>query len=301
VTGYLLAIAAACCFGSATALQHRAARAVPYASVSALRLTVRLVRDPTWLVGRVADIAAVVLQALALRHGSLLGVQSIVSCGIVVAIALSAAMHRRVPHRRELVGAALLIVGVAMTSLLTRTGTKAGQQSLSRAFIFVAALVALGTLGGAVIRSSRNRRVLAQPTAMLGAAAGACFATGNAFLKIGSLAATTPIRSNLLVVALGMFALLGLVGNVLVQRGFQLGEISPGLSALVAAEPVTALAVGAFVLHDRIASGLHGGLGAIGLCLLVVGVYTASTGGRSTPLPTTMPISAPTAREVHRA
>jgi hypothetical protein len=278
---YLLAVAAACCFGSATALQHRAARAVPRAGVSALRLAVRLAHDRMWLVGRVADVAAVVLQALALRHGSLLGVQSVVSCGIVVAIALSAAMHRRLPRRQELVGAALLIVGVALTGLLTRPGLRIDHRAMDRGALFVASLLAFGSTGAALLRSGGARRVLLRPTTLLGAAAGACFATGNAFLKIGSVAATAPIHRDLLVVALASFALLGVIGNVLVQRGFQLGDIGPGLAALVAAEPLTALAVGAFVLHDKISSGLRGGLGVFGLCLLVAGVYAASSGDPS--------------------
>src|SRR5689334_22073062 len=74
---YFLAIGAAICFGIASALQHRAARSVPVAGISPIRLLLRLFRNRLWVIGRAADTAAVVLQALALRLGSLVAIQSI--------------------------------------------------------------------------------------------------------------------------------------------------------------------------------------------------------------------------------
>jgi 4-amino-4-deoxy-L-arabinose transferase-like glycosyltransferase len=280
VVAYVFESAAAACFGVATALQHRSAHAVPRMGMTSLRLAARLVRDRTWLLGRAADTSAVVLQGLALRSGSLLVVQSVVSCGIIVAIAMSAALYRRLPRRREVTGSAILVLGVAMTGMLARPGVQDNARSLVRGGAFVIAL-ALALIAGAVLLRGRGRlRMTMTPSIALGLGAGACFATGSAFLKIGSVAWSHTEQRGLLVLAIGAFVLLGVAGNVLVQRGYQLGEIGSGLSALVAAEPVTALVAGVLVLQEKMALGARGVFGFCGLCVLVIGVVTTAGGDR---------------------
>ena len=104
---YLLAVGAAILFGVASALQHRAARAVPIAGTGPIRLMLGLLRDRLWLIGRTADTGAVVLQALALRLASLVVIQSIVACGVIAAIGASSALDKRMPRRNEVVGSAI--------------------------------------------------------------------------------------------------------------------------------------------------------------------------------------------------
>ena len=120
------------------------------------------------------------------------------------------------------------------------------------------------------IRSNK----LASSTLVLGASAGVCFATGSAFLKIGSL----DFRHHRLgvdtIIAFCGFAAIGIVGNVLAQRSFQLGEISVGLAALVASEPVAALVIGAIVFRENLIAGPPGLIGVAGLVVLAIGIRT---------------------------
>jgi len=51
-----------------------------------VRLVLRLVRAPRWLLGSFLAVLALGLHALALRHGSLIVVQSLLAAGLVIAL-----------------------------------------------------------------------------------------------------------------------------------------------------------------------------------------------------------------------
>jgi drug/metabolite transporter (DMT)-like permease len=278
---YLLASAAAVLFGVATAIQHRAAHSVPIDDVGPIRLFLRLLRKPRWLAGRVLDTAAVGLQALALRSGSLVVVQCIVACGIVAAIGTSAAMDRRWPHRREWFGSTAVVAGVILVSGITSARHDHQRPSTTQWIQLAAVVAVLAAFAHFALRSQRPSWLSRRPSLILGACAGVCFALGSGFLKIGSLDLRHSAHRPTAIVALGAFVILGVVGNVAAQRSFQIGAISDGLPALVAAEPIAALLAGMILFHERIAMDPRGAVGVAGLIVVIIGVITAT--GAATP------------------
>lgn len=269
---YLPAAGAALLFGLATAMQHRAARSVPVAGVGAVRLTLRLLRNRLWLAGRVADLSAVLLQAVALHSGALVEVQGIVACGVVAALVASAALDRRMPRGVELLGSLVVVVGAVLVGNVTHANHTSGLPPGARWVAFAAVVVAAA---GALVLLGRGRigRALFHPSAVLGAGAGACFAAGSAFLKITSLGVGDGVVRVGTVVGVAGFVTTAAVGNVLAQRSFHLGELAQGLPALVAAEPVAALVIGTALFHERVARSGRGIAGLAGLAILAFGVW----------------------------
>jgi drug/metabolite transporter (DMT)-like permease len=278
---YLLASAAALLFGVATAIEHRAAHSVPFDDVGPIRLFLRLLRKPRWLASRLLDTAAVVLQALALRSGSLVVVQCIVACGIVAAIGTSAAMDRRWPHRREWLGSTAVVAGVILVSGITNARHGHPRPSTTQWIQLGAVVAVIAAFVHFALRTQRPTWLSRRPSLILGAAAGACFALGSGFLKLGSLDLRHSAHRPTAIIALAAFLALGFIGNVAAQRSFQIGAISDGLPALVAAEPIAALIAGMILFHERIAMSPRGAVGVAGLIVVIIGVITAT--GTTTP------------------
>jgi len=101
----VFALAAAVMFGLGNAIEHQVARTVPASRGVSVRVLGRLARSPKWLLGMVNDVGAFGFQAAALAFGGLLLVQPLLVCGLLVALALGAALH--LPLIDPLFGAAI--------------------------------------------------------------------------------------------------------------------------------------------------------------------------------------------------
>lgn len=268
---YVPAAGAALLFGLSTAVQHRVASGVPIAGVGALRLTLRLVRNPVWLLARAADLMAVALQALALRSGALVAVQSIVSCGIVAAMLTGAVLERRAPRRGEVIGAVLVVLGAVLVGQLTEAADTDISPPVER-WIVLAGIVATATVLAAAWRSTA-RAPLPHPSVVLGAAAGTCLAVGAGLLKLGSLGVDGGGARSAVVVGVGGFVIMTVVGNVFAQRSYQRGALAQGLPALVAAEPVAAFVVGTVLFREHLNGPAPTAAGSVGLGVLIGGVW----------------------------
>src|SRR3954447_9211480 len=92
MTAVLLALLSATSFAVSTVTQHRAATAcqVRRGGGHALRLAGRLGRTPARLEGQLAAATGFVLHGVALRFGPVTLVQPVLSCGLVLTLALRA-------------------------------------------------------------------------------------------------------------------------------------------------------------------------------------------------------------------
>src|SRR3954451_12783166 len=96
-----LAFSAATLFALTTNLHLGAASGVPMEDGGPVRLLLRLLRTPRWLLGSFCALVALGLHAVALRFGTVIVVQAVLSRGLVLALALEAARERRRPTPRE--------------------------------------------------------------------------------------------------------------------------------------------------------------------------------------------------------
>jgi drug/metabolite transporter (DMT)-like permease len=279
--GVVFAIAAAVALGGATVLQHRAATAVPLQAGGTLKLSVRLMGTPSWLVGKAFDGVALGFQTLALAHAGLASVQAVLVSGVAVSLGLEAALHRRAPDHRAILGVVILIAG---TALLVGVGRPSRGRAATAPLHWVVAVavvtmivvVAVWTAAGATAR-------IAGVTLALATAA--CFALDAAFLKEVARGGGHHGPSAVLA-CLGGFLLAAIAGNVLVQRAFQLAPLAVTMPALTAAEPLGGLALGALLYHEHLtASGLARPVAVLGGFLLVAGaVLAASTAAVPEPV-----------------
>src|SRR3984893_19043155 len=93
-------------YALASVLQHRAAIAQPQEKSMRLSLLGRLVTNPMWLAGIVADGLAFLFQFVALGHGSLILVQPLLVCGLLFALPLGAWFAHTRLTRQDWAGAA---------------------------------------------------------------------------------------------------------------------------------------------------------------------------------------------------
>src|SRR3954451_21515868 len=116
----VLSLAAATLFAVTTNLHRGAASGVPMEDVGPVRLLLRLLRTPRWLLGSFCALGALALHTAALRFGTVIVVQAVLSTGLVLALGLEAYRERRRPRRGEVGAWVLVVVGIIMVLSLAR-------------------------------------------------------------------------------------------------------------------------------------------------------------------------------------
>ena len=270
-----LAVAAAALFALTTNLHRGAASAVPVHEVGPVRLLLRLLRTPRWLLGSFCALVALGLHTAALRFGTVIVVQAVLSTGLVMALALEAARERRRPARREVGAWVLVVTGIVAVLSLARPhgGRHIGTEALVVTLSLAVLLTAVGLLMG------RTRLPEPALAVVMGAAAGGCFALDAVFLKgvAGSVGHQMDLSA---VLDLGGFIVASVLGNLVVQRAYQRAPLRHVLPAVTAADPVAASLIGVFVLHEHLLPGAIPVLGLlIGLAAMVVGIVASTQAG----------------------
>ena len=258
----VLALAAAACLAIASVVHQDAARAVLHHG-GAIKLFIRLLRTPKWLLGRTVDTGALILQAFALAHGSLIAVQAALTTSVVIALLLEILAGRRV-HVRELIGAGAVVIGATVLLAVGRPSDDG-----HRASLVVWAMV-FAVAGVVVFVSSRKAHDVHHATrtaSVLAVATGVCFALDAASLK----ALGEGGHAGRVVLFAAAFVVAALSGNILVQRAFQLAPLNASLPVLTATTPVAGVVVGAVLFHERFRSGLATRSVAFGAVVVLAG------------------------------
>src|SRR4051794_6219761 len=273
MTAVLLALLSALSFAVSTVTQHRAATSceVRPGRWAALRLAVRLLRIPNWLAGQLAAATGFVLHGVALRFGPVTLVQPLLSCGLVLTLALGALVDRRhpgrpLPHRRQWIAAGVVVAGVAL--FLVSAAPRHGAARADPVRLLLAAAAVLGLIAVAWAwagRPHRPHRALA-----LGIAAGTGFGLTGTLLKQVVHEPPTSWRG-LWPVLLMLFV--GACSIVSAQSAYQAGHLIESLPPLTVLEPVVAAGIASFAFGEALAPWAlaHAGQ-AFGLLLLAAGV-----------------------------
>jgi drug/metabolite transporter (DMT)-like permease len=286
----LAALGSALAYSVAMVLQQRSAEQVAPGFSLRPRLLVELMRRRWWLVGIAANVVAFGLRAAALDHGSLVLVQPLVLSGLVLALVLESVVVRRPVTRPELAAGGALVVGLALFLVAaspSRGLTSPPARSWLVLAIVMAPLVAIGLIAAG--REAGERRA-----AWL-AFAGAFFLAATAALT-KQTAATWSDGLGPFLSSWPVYALIGVAGIavILTQSAFQAGPLRAALPVLSVVEPLTSIAIGAAVFHERVATSGWARAGQLGgLVLLMAGVVSltrrptmpavASSSGTMTP------------------
>ncbi|MBK6873640.1 MAG: DMT family transporter [Kineosporiaceae bacterium] len=269
------ALVAALLFAAGNNLQRHAAAADAHADAGPVRLFLRLLITPRWLLGGLLAVVALFFHARALTQGGVILVQSVIASTLVFAIGIEAVVERRRLRPVELVGSIVVVMGIALLVGIGKPGVSEEFRSVVKAVAVLAVALMIGL--GALWLSHRRQR--GRRTALLmGAAAGACFALDAVFLRAAA-ASLSPLDRPVLVLNGFGFAAASLLGNLVVARAFQSAPLRHVLPGLAAAEPITAFACGRLVFGEPLQGGLVGAVAVTGgLALMLVGVVLCAQG-----------------------
>ena len=251
-----LTLLAALGFAAAAVLQQaEAARQDPNASGGG-SLIFQLLRQPLWLLGLLAYVAAYGLQVWAVSLGPVVIIQPLIAAQLVFSLILGTLfMHRRA-GLWEWLGAVGVTVGLA--GFIIGTDPSHGEPD-ANAMPWIMATV--GTLVAIVLSvgiGSRTRGAV--KSSLYGTAAGLCWGfmivlmkmvthglrEGEGWGDIGTML-SQPFVYGLLVTAIGGFLLL--------QKAFQAGSLTHALVSYTVLEIVLAVLLGILLFHERPHSG----------------------------------------------
>jgi len=270
-----LSLGSAAFFSLATALKHRSAGQVPHVQrfrPADLRdFAVETLRHPLWLLGILADVGGLALQASALHLGGLSVVQPV----LVIAVLFSLILGHRVAGtritRRELVLGGVLAVSVA-GFLLASGATTAGTGPTSRLAPVMAAAAAVAVVVACVLtarRAMRRKLVSKRAASLLGVAVGTIYAGTAALLK--TCAAGFAHGPGALLTSWPLYALLasGAVGVFFAQMAFQAGPLTSSLPATATTDPLVSVALGVAIFGEQLRHGIVPALLTV-VCLVVM-------------------------------
>jgi drug/metabolite transporter (DMT)-like permease len=266
----VLSLAAAMCFALATVLQHRVVASIPMVHSMRPSLVLHAVRRRCWVSGKSLDVVALMLQGLALARGSLLVVQPILACSVLLALPIDAVTANRRVTRTSLVGAAAITVGLA-TFLLAGRPSRGHDSAGVLPWLLGAG--AIGVVVIACITGAQARRSPRVRGALWAAAAACCYGLSSACMK----QATTVIQQwswhMVIDPAVIGCVVAGMLGLLLTQSAFQVAPLRASIGVLTAVEPVAGAFLGFAVFGERLRAG-SAGLTAttIGAFVTIVGV-----------------------------
>ena len=271
-----LAAVAAVLFAAGNNLQRHAAAKVPTVGYGPVRLIRRLLKSPRWLAGGACAVGGLLCQARALTQGGVILVQAVIASTLVYSLLMEAVVERQRPAVGQLTGSAAVVTGIVV---LVGVGRPVAGGEITSLWHAAPAWVTIALVGGGALLRARWRPKGRRTAIALGAAAGVCFAVDAVFLR-GLAAALSPFDSVTVGTNAAGFAVASVVGNLAIQRGFQLAPLRHVLPAMAATEPVAAFACGWVLFGERLQPGPVGVLSVVGgLLLMVTGVVLCALRG----------------------
>lgn len=257
----VLAVVAASSFGTGMALQQRGAHTVDFAHAMKPSLVRLLAVRRVWVAGVVVSGIGFVLQLLALRTGSVVTVQPIITASLVVCLAVIAVWDRDPLPPRTWLAIAAVVAGVAVFIDASNAHEAATYEFdagalLAAGFVFVALVVAC-------VRQAHRRPGLARAVAV-GLAAG----LGNSYDAVLARAGADRLHVGLREALWSPYPYavlaVAVVCVLLVQAIYQAGRPTVSLPMATFTEAVGSVLLAEVALRER----PH--LGAVPVVALVV-------------------------------
>jgi drug/metabolite transporter (DMT)-like permease len=268
---YLIGVVAAFLLGAGFVLQQGAAQELPKSEYLHLRLLADLLHKPRWLLGILAMVGGQLMSAWLIGHVDLSLAEPLLATNLIFALVLAGPLSRQALHRSEIVGAVILMGGVAALSV-ARTGTSAlVSVGSGDNWPYAAGAVGLLTFGFAELGRRRGNSLRATYT---GVSAGLMFGLQDALTR----------RTLQILLGWGVLGVLtswpgyallavGLAGLWLMESAFNAAPLRASLPAITAGEPVCGIVLGIVIFGDpmQMTAGMIA-LQAAGFAALVLGV-----------------------------
>ncbi|MEV0667882.1 DMT family transporter [Actinomadura luteofluorescens] len=251
MTAVILGLLAGAANALASVLQRRAAATAPEADAFKPSLIVDLLRQPLWLGGVGALIAAFVLQAAALSMAGLALVQPLMASELPFTMILIAWLPPRGLRQVPWTGVAVLTVGLAGLLVAAAPSEGLGVPGPGEWIIATAATAGCAAALVAAAWTIRGpvRGVLLGVTTSLG------FALTAAFMRTATRAFSDGIVAVLTSWELYAMAVAGVASLFLLQNALQSGSLVAVQPALTVADPVASIALGVGLFDESIRTG----------------------------------------------
>jgi hypothetical protein len=250
VTGLAVAFALLSAFAVAfsTSLQHQAAELAPGSVTGTWGLLRHLLRRPLWVLGQLLGAVAFLMHALALHYGPIALVQPLVVSGIVLAVAVRAAIARQLPGAGEI--GAVLLAAAGLATFLVVSAPSSGPESTpgatALALVLVFFAVAVAAIRGAQRLTNPTRRAF-----LLGAGAGILFALVAVLLKLSVTSLADEGAAGMLTSwPPYLMAVAGLSGVLCNQVAYRTARLSSSMPVLNVVDCLVALFFGYVVLDE---------------------------------------------------
>lgn len=268
-----LALVAAFLFALAAALQQKGTLNLPTISLAQPSSLVRLAGQTTWLVGTLALLAGYVFQASALDRGRLAIIQPLLVTTVVFALPLGYFLTRQHVGRREIVGAAVIVLGLGLFAYF---GDPAGGKDNAPGREWVIAIVAIAVVSG-VLLAFGGRGGLSMKAAVYGTVAGMLFGLSSALTKPTLEYLHESFGTMLSHWEAYTLALAGVLGFVLQQVSLGTGRLAPSVATVSVANPLVGILIGVLLLDERFSRPTwHIVLALVGLGLALIGAVVIS-------------------------
>jgi drug/metabolite transporter (DMT)-like permease len=279
---YATTLIAAVLLGVGFVLQQYSAEQEPDSRFLRLRILTDLLRKPRWVLGICCMIGGYLFAAWSIDHLELTLVEPLLTTYLVFALVLAVPLSRQRVKAAEVIGALILIAGVALVSVsrsITPIGLDFGSLSHWWAAAIIAGIAAVSVMFG----QHRKGQVRATFT---GLGAGLVFGIQDALTR----QTLTGLQGNSWTVLFTMwsaYALVGagILGIWLMQNAFSAAPLHASLPAIAAGEPLAGIALGIVVFGDRVQ--ITPGLLALesgGIAALIVGVIAVARSSAFTGL-----------------
>jgi drug/metabolite transporter (DMT)-like permease len=268
-----LALVAAFLFALAAALQQKGSLDLPTISLAEPSSLLRLAGQTTWLVGTLALLTGYVFQAAALDHGRLAIIQPLLVTTVVFALPLGYFLTRQHVGRREIVGAAVIVLGLGLFAYF---GDPAGGNENAPGREWVIAIVAIAVVSG-VLLAYGGRGGLSMKAAVYGTVAGMLFGLSASLTKPTLEYLHESIGTMLSHWEAYALALAGVLGFVLQQVSLGTGRLAPSVATVSVANPLVGIMIGVLLLDERFSRPTwHIVLAIVGLGLALIGAVVIS-------------------------
>ncbi len=268
-----LALIAAFLFALAATLQQKGALNLPTISLSDPKSFVRLAGQTVWLFGMLCLLGGDLFQAVALDHGRLSVIQPLLVTTIVFALPLGYFLTKQHVGRREVLGAVVIVIGLA---LFVYFGDPAGGKENASNSQWAVTIALLGAVC-AVLVVLGGRGGLSRKAAMYGAASGVLFGLSCGLAKPTLDYLHQSVGTMLSHWQCYVLATAAVIAFVLQQVSLGTGRLAPSVATVSVANPIVGILIGILLLDESLSRpAWHIAVAVIGLSLAFVGAIAIS-------------------------
>jgi drug/metabolite transporter (DMT)-like permease len=270
----ILALVAAFFFALAATLQQKGALGMGEVSLGSPKSFVTLVKQTWWMLGTIALLTGYAFQAVALAHGRLAVIQPLLVTTIVFALPLGYFLTSQIINRREVFGAAIVVIGLAV---FTVVGDAGDGKDNAPANEWALAVLVFGGLS-AVLLVMGGRGSITQKAGLYGACAGVLYGLSASLCKpTVEIFGNDGIGAVLTSWEAYAFAVAGVLAFVVQQVSLATGKLATSVATVSVFNPLVSILIGTLLLDERLAEPRwHKVIAYCGLGLALLGAVVIS-------------------------